>query len=145
MDIMYFVHHVTPLTSHIRGHLLLLILPHLVDHVYMDFSIPMQTPWTPFAQNILWCFKNVIPPWHNFYFHVLKIYFYVMSYETQKLKWNLHNKTILLFNYYIRKMTLGELNCMRGHQPWHQWTCVSKLEWIIPIKSNPKLNNQTRS
>ena len=38
-----------------------------------------------------------------------------MSYETQKLKWHLHNKTILLFNYYIRKMTLGEFSYMRGH------------------------------
>ena len=27
-------------------------------------------------------------------------------------------------------MTLGELNYMMGHQPWHQWTCVSKLRVI---------------
>ena len=45
--IMYFDHHVTPLTSHIRGHLLQLILPHLVDHTFMAFPIPLQTLWTP--------------------------------------------------------------------------------------------------
>ena len=41
--IMYFNHHVTPLTSHIREHLLYLILPHLVDHIFMAFHIPLQT------------------------------------------------------------------------------------------------------
>ena len=41
--IKYFGHHVTPLTSHIRGHLLQLILPHMVDHTYMAFPIPLQS------------------------------------------------------------------------------------------------------
>ena len=31
--IMYFGHWITPLTSHIRGHLLQLILRHMVDHI----------------------------------------------------------------------------------------------------------------
>ena len=47
--IMYFGHHVTPLTSHIRGHLLQLILPHMVDHTFMAFPIPLQTLWTPWT------------------------------------------------------------------------------------------------
>ena len=44
--IMYFFHHITPLTSHIRGHLLQLILPHMVDHTFMAFHVPLQTLWT---------------------------------------------------------------------------------------------------
>ena len=47
--IMYFGHHVTPLTSHIRGHLLRLILPHMVDHTFMAFLVPLQTLWTPWT------------------------------------------------------------------------------------------------
>ena len=39
--IMYFGHHMTPLTSHIRGHLLQLILPHMVDHTFMAFLVPL--------------------------------------------------------------------------------------------------------
>ena len=38
--IMYFSHHITPRTSHIRGHLLQLILPHLVNHTCMAFPCP---------------------------------------------------------------------------------------------------------
>ena len=49
MDIMYFNHHVTPLISHIRGHLLQLILPHMVDHTFMVFPFPLQTLWTPWT------------------------------------------------------------------------------------------------
>ena len=39
--IMYFSHRITPLTSHIRGHLLQLILPHTVDHMLMAFPFPL--------------------------------------------------------------------------------------------------------
>ena len=39
--IKHFGHDVTPLTSHIRGHLLQLILPHMVDHTFMFFPIPL--------------------------------------------------------------------------------------------------------
>ena len=39
--IMYFGHRINPLTSHIRGHMLQLILPHMVDHTFMAFPIPM--------------------------------------------------------------------------------------------------------
>ena len=49
--IMYFGHCMTPMTSHIRGHLLQLILTHMVDHTFMAFSVPLQTlqtPWTIF-------------------------------------------------------------------------------------------------
>ena len=63
------------------------------------------------------CFEN------NFY--------YVMSYETQEKNSNDICTTkhfIYLFIYYINKMTLGELNYMSGDQPWHQITCVNKLE-----------------
>ena len=41
--VMYLGHRITPLTSHIRGHLLQLILPHMVDHTFMAFLIPLQT------------------------------------------------------------------------------------------------------
>ena len=41
--IMYFVHRITPPTSHIREHLLQLILPHMVDHTFMAFLVPLQT------------------------------------------------------------------------------------------------------
>ena len=41
--IMYFGHRMTPLTSYIRGHLLQLILRHMVDHTFMSFPIPLQT------------------------------------------------------------------------------------------------------
>ena len=47
-----FGHHITPLTSHIRGNLLQLILPHMVDHTFMAFPFPLQnleTPWTIFV------------------------------------------------------------------------------------------------
>ena len=47
--IMYFGHRITPLTSHIRGHLLQLILPHMVDHIFMAFPVPLQTLWTPWT------------------------------------------------------------------------------------------------
>ena len=47
--IMYFGHRITPLTSHIRGHLLQLILPHMVDHTFMAFLVPLQTLWTPWT------------------------------------------------------------------------------------------------
>ena len=40
---MYFDHHVTPLTSHIRRNLLQLILPHMVDHIFMASLVPLQT------------------------------------------------------------------------------------------------------
>ena len=49
---MYFGHRSTPLTSHIRGHLLQLILPHMVNHTFMAFHVPLQTlqtPWTIFV------------------------------------------------------------------------------------------------
>ena len=39
--IMYFSHRMTPMTSHIRGHQLLLILPHMVSHTFMAFPIPI--------------------------------------------------------------------------------------------------------
>ena len=39
--IMYFGHRMTPITSHIRGHLLQLILPHMVDHTFMAFPFPL--------------------------------------------------------------------------------------------------------
>ena len=51
--IIYFVHHVTPLTSHIRGNLLQLILPHMVNHTLMAFPITLYTLWTPWT--------NIIP------------------------------------------------------------------------------------
>ena len=38
---MYFIHCITPLTSHIRGTLLQLILPQMVDHTFMAFHIPL--------------------------------------------------------------------------------------------------------
>ena len=41
--IMYFSHHVTPMTSHIRGNLLQLILPHMVYHTFMAVPVPLQT------------------------------------------------------------------------------------------------------
>ena len=47
--IMYFSHRMTPLTSHIRGHLLQLILPHMVNHTFMAFHVPIQTPQTPWT------------------------------------------------------------------------------------------------
>ena len=72
--IMYFGHHITPLTSHIRGHLLQLILPHMVDHTFMAFPIPLQTLWTPWTicvplmfpisslkTPIIWCMRLLIP------------------------------------------------------------------------------------
>ena len=51
--IMYFGHHVTPLTSHIRRHLLQLILPHMLDHMFMAFPVPLQTPNIPWTYIIL--------------------------------------------------------------------------------------------
>ena len=72
--IMYFGHHMTPLTSHIRGHLLQLILPHMVDHTFMAFPVPLQTLWTPWTNivpfmfpisslktPIIYCTRLVIP------------------------------------------------------------------------------------
>ena len=47
--VMYFGHRITPLTSHIRGHLLQLILPHMVDHTFTAFPIPLQTLWIPWT------------------------------------------------------------------------------------------------
>ena len=47
--IMYFGHRITPLTSNIRGHLLQLILPHMVYHTFMAFPVPLQTVWTPWT------------------------------------------------------------------------------------------------
>ena len=41
--IMYFSHSITPLTSHLRGHLLQLILQHMVDHTFVAFPVPLQT------------------------------------------------------------------------------------------------------
>ena len=46
---MYFGHRITPLTSHIRGHLLQLILPQMVDHTFMAFHVPLRTLWTPWT------------------------------------------------------------------------------------------------
>ena len=57
---MYFSHHITPLASHIRGNLLQLILPHVVDQTFMAFPIPLQTLWTTWTYIILWCSK-IIP------------------------------------------------------------------------------------
>ena len=51
--IMYFSHHIIPMTSHIRGHLLYLISPHLVDHIFMAFPVPLRTFWTPWTYIIL--------------------------------------------------------------------------------------------
>ena len=39
--IMYFVHRMTPLTSHFRGYLLQLILPHMVNHTFMAFPVAL--------------------------------------------------------------------------------------------------------
>ena len=39
---MYFSHRITPMTSHIRGNLLQLILPHMVDHTSMAFLVPLR-------------------------------------------------------------------------------------------------------
>ena len=54
--IMYFGNHITPLTSHIMGHLLQLILPHMVDHIFMALLVPMKTLYTPWTDIILWFF-----------------------------------------------------------------------------------------
>ena len=54
--IMYFSHRITPMTSHIMGNLLQLILPHMVDHTFMAFAVPLQTiltPWTIFVPLML--------------------------------------------------------------------------------------------
>ena len=32
----------------------------MVDHIFMDFPIPLQTLWTPWTCVILWC-SNIIP------------------------------------------------------------------------------------
>ena len=45
--ILYFGHRITPPTSHIRGHLLQLILSHMVYHTFMAFPVPLQTLRTP--------------------------------------------------------------------------------------------------
>ena len=51
---MYFGHHITPLTSHIRGHdLLQLILPHMVDHIFADSLDPMDHFCTFDVSNII--------------------------------------------------------------------------------------------
>ena len=47
--IMYFDHRITPMISHIRGYLLQLILPHMVDHTFMAFLVPLRTLWTPWT------------------------------------------------------------------------------------------------
>ena len=49
MDIMYFSHHVTPMTSHIRRHMLQMILPHQVYLTFMAFLVPLQNLWTPWT------------------------------------------------------------------------------------------------
>ena len=46
---MYFSHRITPMTSHIMGHMLQLTLPHMVDHTFMAFHVPLQTLWTPWT------------------------------------------------------------------------------------------------
>ena len=69
---------------------------------------------TPMTLLLFSCFEN------NFY--------YVMSYETQEKTQMTFAQQNILFIYYINKMTLGEINYMRQHQPWHQRSCVRKLE-----------------
>ena len=59
--IMYFRLHVTPPTSHIRRNLLQLILPHMVDHIFMAFPIPLQTLWTPWTIFFTFDVSKIIP------------------------------------------------------------------------------------
>ena len=77
--IMYFGHRMTPLTSHIRRHLLQLILPHMVNHTFMAFPVPMQipqTPWTIFVplmfprsslKTCLICYTRLLNPLSRIY------------------------------------------------------------------------------
>ena len=71
--------------------------------------------------------------------------YYVMSYETQSTQMTFAQQTIFLFNYYIKENDTWIIQLHEGTPPWHKGTCVSKLQRFVPIKSNLKLNNQTRS
>ena len=70
--VMYFGHRITPLTSHIRGHLFQLILPHMVDHTFIAFPVPLQTLWTPWSIFFTFDVSKIIPknmhyfPYMNF-------------------------------------------------------------------------------
>ena len=59
---MYFDHLITPLT----WHLLQLILPHMVDHTFMAFHVPLQTIWTPWT-----IFVPLMFPWSSLKTHVI--------------------------------------------------------------------------
>ena len=50
---MHLGHRMTPLTSHIRGHLLQLILSHMVDHTFADSLDPMDHFCTFDVSNII--------------------------------------------------------------------------------------------
>ena len=59
--IMYFSHHVTPPTSHIRGYLLQLILPHLENHTCMAFPYPFADSLDPMELFYTFDFSKIIP------------------------------------------------------------------------------------
>ena len=71
-------------------------------------------------------------------------FYYVMSYETQNTQMTFA-QPIFLFNYYIKENGTWIIQLQEGTPPWHKGTCVIKLQRSVPIKSNLKLNNQTRS
>ena len=81
--IMYFSHRITPLTSHIRGHLLQLILPHMVDHTFMAFTVPLQTLYTPWTIFGTFDVSKIIPKnMHYFLYATFKpIVMYIRGFD----------------------------------------------------------------
>ena len=67
---MYFGHHVTPLTSHIRGHLLQLILPHMVDHTFYGFPCPSTGSLDPMDYFCTFDVSKIIPKNNSYLLYV---------------------------------------------------------------------------
>ena len=59
--IMFFSHHMTPLTSHIRGHMLQLILPHMVDHTFYGLPYPSADSLDPMDHYCTFDLSKIIP------------------------------------------------------------------------------------
>ena len=114
---MYFGHHITPLTSHIRRNLLQLVLPHMVDHTFMAFHVPLQTLSTPWAIFVPLMFpRSSLKTCNNFHTRLL-------------IPFSRIYVDLTLKPAYIRMCTKGQM-ILEFSFMWNQVTCL--LAFHIP-------------
>ena len=115
---MYFGRRMTPLTSRIRGHLLWLILPHMVNHTCMSFPCPSASSLDPLDHFCPLMFpRPSLKTCENFYMRLLNLLSRIYVGLTSKTAYiGMCTKIQILLEF---SLTWIWLTCLLAfHMPW---------------------------